>query len=129
MVGIRLYSPVGHVVAVFVASYVPARIYFVAPTQVIPARRHPPQSFSNLFVATMFRPAFGKRVLVKFDGIFYPGTIHTDGESARDRRHSQGRWSVLFDDCTRDRFEDNASDGECKMILTLQEPDLVSVKR
>lgn len=58
------------------------------------------------------RPAFGKRVLVKFDGTFYPGTINSDGESARDRKHSRGRWSVLFDDCTRDRFKDNANDGE-----------------
>lgn len=59
------------------------------------------------------RPAFGKRVLVEFErGNYYPGTINTEGDSVKDRNHSKGRWGVLFDDCTRDRFFDGAADGE-----------------
>lgn len=58
------------------------------------------------------RPAFGKRVMVEFEeGKYYPGTINTEGESAKDRKHSKGRWGVLFDDCTMDRFVDGAADG------------------
>lgn len=59
------------------------------------------------------RPAFGKRVLVLFeDEKYYPGTIKTHGNSVKDVSHSEGRWGVLFDDCTEGRFEDGANDGE-----------------
>lgn len=58
------------------------------------------------------RPAFGKRVLIEFEGgAFYAGTINTYGDSAKDINHAKGKWGVLFDDCTRDRFADGASDG------------------
>lgn len=51
--------------------------------------------------------------MVEFEeGNYYPGTINTDGTSAKDRKHTRGRWGVLFDDCTRDRFHDDADDGE-----------------
>ncbi|CAM9675137.1 unnamed protein product [Ectocarpus sp. 8 AP-2014] len=57
------------------------------------------------------KPAFGKRVMVEFeDGIYYPGTINTDGDSPKDIYHAKGRWGVLFDDCTKDRFHDGATD-------------------
>lgn len=52
--------------------------------------------------------------MVEFEeGNYYPGTINTDGDSAKDRKHSRGRWEVLFDDCTKDRFHDQADDGGC----------------
>lgn len=61
---------------------------------------------------TCGRPAFGKRVLLEFEGgTYYPGTINTYGDSAKDISHSKGKWGVLFDDCTRDRFADGAADG------------------
>lgn len=61
---------------------------------------------------TCDRPAFGKRVLLEFEGgTYYPGTINTYGDSAKDISHSKGKWGVLFDDCTRDRFADGAADG------------------
>lgn len=51
--------------------------------------------------------------MVEFeDGIYYPGTINTDGDSPKDIYHAKGRWGVLFDDCTKDRFHDGATDGE-----------------
>ncbi|CAM9811371.1 unnamed protein product [Scytosiphon promiscuus] len=57
------------------------------------------------------RPAFGKRVMVDFsDGKCYPGTINTDGNSLEDLSHPKGRWGVLFDDHTADRFEDGDRD-------------------
>ncbi|CAM9188231.1 unnamed protein product [Ectocarpus sp. 4 AP-2014] len=57
------------------------------------------------------KPSFGKRVMVEFeDGIYYPGIINTDGDSPKDIYHAKGRWGVLFDDCTKDRFHDGATD-------------------
>lgn len=51
--------------------------------------------------------------MVEFEeGIYYPGTINTDGNSPKDIYHAKGRWGVLLDDCTKDRFHDGASDGE-----------------
>ncbi|CAM9392922.1 unnamed protein product, partial [Hapterophycus canaliculatus] len=68
-------------------------------------------------------PAFGKRVLVEFSGgNYYPGTINTEGKSAKDLNHSKGRWGVLFDDCTRDRFEDGATD-----VMVSNHPRLTSI--
>eukprot|EP00752_Nemacystus_decipiens_P003815 g3510.t1 len=70
------------------------------------------------------RPAFGKRVLVKFeDGTYYPGTINTYGDSAKDMRHSKGRWGVLFDDCSRTRFAEGDPDV---MISNQPRPTKVS---
>ncbi|CAN0232463.1 unnamed protein product [Pylaiella littoralis] len=70
------------------------------------------------------KPAFGKRVMVEFEeGTYYPGTINTEGDSAKDRNHSKGRWSVLFDDCTKDRFFDGADDV---MISNRPRPALIS---
>ncbi|CAM9757352.1 unnamed protein product [Scytosiphon promiscuus] len=69
------------------------------------------------------RPAFGKRVMVEFsDGNFYPGTINTDGNSAMDLSHPEGRWGVLFDDYTTDRFEDGADD-----VMLSSRPRLKSI--
>lgn len=57
--------------------------------------------------------AFGARVLVLFDdGKRYWGTINNHATSAQDRSHPDGPWSVLFDDCTQERFRDG--DKDCK---------------
>lgn len=60
-----------------------------------------------------FKAAFGARVLVLFDdGNRYWGTINNRASSMEDRRHPDGPWSVLFDDCTQERFRDG--DKDCK---------------
>ncbi|CAM9457537.1 unnamed protein product [Ectocarpus fasciculatus] len=57
------------------------------------------------------KPAFGKRVMVEFEErIYYPGTINTTGDNPKDIYHAKGRWGILFDDCTKDRFHDGATD-------------------
>eukprot|EP00752_Nemacystus_decipiens_P003809 g3505.t1 len=71
------------------------------------------------------KPAFGKRVLVEFeDGTYYPGTINTYGDSAKDMRHSKGRWGVLFDDCSRTRFAEGDPD-----VMISSQPRLARVSK
>lgn len=54
------------------------------------------------------KPSFGARVRVLFDdGNYYWGTINTHGDVGQDVTHPDGPWSVLFDDCTQERFKDN----------------------
>ncbi|CAM9522377.1 unnamed protein product [Ectocarpus sp. 12 AP-2014] len=72
------------------------------------------------------KPAFGKRVMVEFeDGIYYLGTINTDGDSPKDIYHAKGRWGVLFDDCTKDRFHDGATDV---MVSNQSRPKSISAE-
>lgn len=57
-------------------------------------------------------PEFGARVKVLFDdGEYYWGTINSRANLRHNVVHRKGRWSVLFDDCTRERFHDGDNEG------------------
>lgn len=66
----------------------------------------------------MKTPKFGARVKVLFDdGEYYWGTINSQGDLRRDVTDCRGKWSVLFDDCTQERFDDGDNEGSNEEAL------------